>query len=197
MLAPPARAIQKEPRLPRRGRIATLTLIVVLAIGVSACGSSSSSSSSTSANGSGAATTAQGTTSLPKTKFLLHAGLAFGAFHHFIYKPYKAGNLTGGGLFSHKLNLVKAGLAGLFAYHEVKLALVDAKSSPLLTKLLSPLTALASELQSLGTKLKGGTIDGAAIEGANSRVAVTSAASQAAGATVSETTPSASQLAGG
>lgn len=177
--------------MPVRGRIATLALIVVLALGVSACGSSSSTSGSA---GGGATTTH---TSLPKTKFILHAGLAFGAFHHFIYKPYKAGKLTGGGIFSHKLNLVKAGLAGLFAYHEVKLALVDAQSSPLLTKLLSPLTALSNKLQSLGSALKGGSVDGAAIEGANTQAAVTSAASQAAGATITDATPSASQLAGG
>jgi hypothetical protein len=30
-----------------------------------------------------------------KTKFTLPAGLALGAFHHFIYAPYKAGNLRG------------------------------------------------------------------------------------------------------
>ncbi|HYZ38762.1 MAG TPA: hypothetical protein VE673_18940, partial [Pseudonocardiaceae bacterium] len=28
-----------------------------------------------------------------KTKFVLHAGLAFGAFYHFIDAPYKAGAL--------------------------------------------------------------------------------------------------------
>jgi hypothetical protein len=109
--------------LPQRRRIAALSVIVVLGLaGLTACGSSSSSSSG--ANGSAPATASQGgSTSFPKTKFLLHAGLAFGAFHHFIYKPFKAGQLTGGGLFSHKLTKVEAGLAGLFAYHEVKLAL--------------------------------------------------------------------------
>ncbi|MCA1656439.1 MAG: hypothetical protein LC713_01790 [Actinobacteria bacterium] len=175
--------------MSRRGRTATLALILVLALGVSACGSSSSTSSN------GTATTEH--VSLPKTKFLLHSGLAFGAFHHFIYKPYKAGKLTGGGLFSHKVNLVKAGLAGLFAYHEIKLALVDAQSSPLLMKLLSPLTALSDKLKSLGTALKGGSVDGAAVEATNSQAAVTSSASQAAGAAIKDAIPSASQLAGG
>jgi len=32
----------------------------------------------------------------------------------------------------------------LFVYHEVKLALIDAQSSPLLSKLISPLTGLDS-----------------------------------------------------
>ena len=73
-----------------------------------------------------------------KTKFVLHAGLAFGAFHRYIYKPYKAGDFTP--VSSHKLTIVKAGAAGLFAYHEIKIALVDAQSSPTLSKLVSPLT---------------------------------------------------------
>ncbi len=183
--------------MPSRRRIAALAVIVGLGVaGLTACGSTSSSSSS--ANGSAPASVAQGgSTSFPKTKFLLHAGLAFGAFHHFIYKPFKAGQLTGGGLFAHKLTKVEAGLAGLFAYHEVKLALVDAKSSPLLSRLLSPLTALTDKLKALGTQLKGGTVDSGAIEGANTQVGLAGAASQAAGAAVTESTPSAAQLAGG
>ncbi len=183
--------------MPRRRRIPALAVIVVLGLaGLSACGSTSSSTSS--APGSAPASVAQGgSTSFPKTKFLLHAGLAFGAFHHFIYKPFKAGQLTGGGLFAHKLTKIKAGLAGLFAYHEVKLALTAAKSSPLLTRLLSPLTALSDKLKALGTQLKGGTVDSGAIEGANTQVGVAGAASKAAGAPVAETTPSAAQLAAG
>jgi hypothetical protein len=172
-----------------RRTIATVALIAVVAVlGLSACGSKSS-------------TTSNGTTSsqvsAPKTKFLLHSGLAFGAFHHFIYKPYKAGNLTGGGFLKHKLALAKAGLAGLFAYHEVKLALVDAQSSPLLSRLVSPLTALAAKLQSLGTGLKGGSVDTSGIESANTQAAVTSSAASAAGQPITDATPSASQLAGG
>jgi hypothetical protein len=166
-----------------------LAALLVLTLGLSACGSSSSTSSTSGST--------QGTTSFAKTKFVLHAGLAFGAFHHFIYKPYKAGNLTSGGLLNHKLALVKAGLAGAFAYHEVKLALVDAKSSPLLSRLLSPLTALSNRFQALGTQLKAGNLDASAIEGANTQTGVTSAAAQAAGQPISEATPSVSQLAGG
>jgi hypothetical protein len=166
-----------------------LAVLLVLTLGLSACGSSSSTSSTSGST--------QGTTSFAKTKFVLHAGLAFGAFHHFIYKPYKAGNLTSGGLLNHKLALVKAGLAGAFAYHEVKLALVDAKSSPLLSRLLSPLTALSNKLQALGTSLKGGSVDTTAIESTNTQAAVTNAASGAAGQPITDATPSVSQLAGG
>jgi hypothetical protein len=177
-------------------RISLLALLAVLVLGLSACGSTTTTSTSQNNSGTATTTTTQ-STSFPKTKFILHAGLAFGAFHHFIYKPYKAGNLTSGGLLNHKFAVVKAGLAGLFAYHEVKLALEDAKSSPLLSRLLSPLTALSDKLQALGTQLKGGTIDKAGIEAANTQVAVTDAASKAAGTVINEATPSAGQLAGG
>ena len=181
--------------MPGRRRFPIAAVIVALALGMSACGSTSSSGSGGGSTGS--ASTTQGQTSFAKTKFVLHAGLAFGAFHHFIYKPFKSGGLTGGGLFNHKFALVKAGLAGLFAYHEVKLALLDAQSSPLLRKLVSPLTALSSQLSSLGTRLKGGNVDQAAIEAANSQVGVANSASRASGQVVNELTPSAAQLAAG
>jgi len=188
----------KETNLTRRRRFPIAALIVALALGLSACGSTSSPTTSGS-NGTGSAngTQTQGQTSFAKTKFVFHAGLAFGAFHHFIYKPFKSGGLTSGGLFNHKFALVKAGLAGLFAYHEVKLALVDAQSSPLLKKLVSPLTALSTQLSSLGSRLKGGNVDQAAIEAANSQVGVANSASRAAGQVINEVTPSAAQLAGG
>ncbi len=104
-------------------------LVVMLALAAAGCGSSTSSSPSGAAGGSSGGTATHHVT-LAKTKFVLHAGLAFGAFHHFIYKPFKAGGL-------HGFGLIKAGLAGLFAYHEIKLALLDAQSSPLLSRLLS------------------------------------------------------------
>lgn len=104
-------------------------LLVTLALAAAGCGSSSSSnSSSAAAAGTSGSTSTSSTPNvgrLPTVKFVLHAGLAFGAFHRYIYKPFKAGDFSGG-ILKHKLTLVKAGLAGLFAYHELKLALKDA-----------------------------------------------------------------------
>ena len=79
-----------------------------------------------------------------KTKFLLHAGLAFGAFHRYIYKPFRAGVFSHP--FLHKLWLIKAGLAALFIRHELRLAATDVRASPLLRKLFSPLTAVANKI---------------------------------------------------
>jgi hypothetical protein len=142
--------------------------IVVLLAACLLVGSGCGSKSSTSGASTSTPTTA--TVHLAKTKFVLHAGLAFGAFHRYIYKPLRNGTLTGGGLLKHKLALVKAGLAGLFAYHELKLALADARASPLLSKLLAPILALQTKLQALAARLRGGHADAAAIGQANSDV---------------------------
>jgi len=77
-----------------------------------------------------------------KTKFAIHAGLAFGTFHHFIYDPFRAGDFAHP--FTHKLDVIKAVAAGLFVEHEVKLALADAKGSKLLSHVVVPLGALGS-----------------------------------------------------
>lgn len=46
----------------------------------------------------GAACQHVGSVPFDKTKFVLHAGLAFGAFHRFIYAPYKANTRRGVGV---------------------------------------------------------------------------------------------------
>lgn len=184
----------------RRG-VATLLLLALLSFTLVAagCGSKSSTSSNAANSGNGAAvtTTQAGKTHLPTLKFVLHAGLAFGAFHRYIYKPFKAGSFTGGNLSHHKLAVVKAGLAGLFAYHELKLAIKDAKASPILRKLVTPFTALASSLSSLGSRLKGGHVDPAAIEGANSGLAAAGGLAGQNGASITDKIPGALQLARG
>jgi hypothetical protein len=149
-----------------------MVLALSLAWGAAGCGSSSSSSS-----GSG-----DPHVHFAKTKFLLHAGLAFGAFHRYIYKPYKAGGFTP--VSSHKLAIVKAGAAGLFAYHEIKTALVDARSSSTLSKLVSPLTALEAKMSSLGSGLNSGKLDGSAISNANSSVSSIGSQSASSGASI-------------
>jgi hypothetical protein len=154
-----------------------MVLAFSLAGGLAGCGSSSSSGSGTPH------------VHFAKTKFLLHAGLAFGAFHRYISKPFKAGGFTP--VSSHKLAIVKAGAAGLFAYHEIKIALVDAQSSSTLSKIVSPLTALESKMSSLGSGLKSGNLDGSAISNANSSVSSIGSQSASSGASIKDlATPS-------
>lgn len=143
-------------------RILAIILALALMIGLTACGSSTSSTSSSGAS-------ASPHVHFAKTKFVLHAGLAFGAFHRYIYKPFRNGGFTPP--LSHKAAIVKAAVAALFAYHELKIALVDARSSPLLSKLVSPLTALQNKLNALHQSLRGGHLDASSIDGANQSLA--------------------------
>jgi hypothetical protein len=182
----------------RRGRTVLMTGLVVLGLVVAGCGSSNSSSS-TAANSGSATSTSTSTTPnvgrLPTVKFALHAGLAFGAFHRWIYKPLKNGTFSGG-ILKHKLALVKAGLAGLFAYHEVKLAIQDAQASPKLQKLIAPVTALGDKLKSIGDSAKSGHIDEPTINSANGDVTSLSGLAQQAGISITPQEPSTSALAG-
>lgn len=83
-----------------------------------------------------------------KTRVIIHLAVAYGVFHHWVYKPWKAGNLN----LNHKGNLIKGGLALLFAVHEVRKAInITSKSnSPLLQKLNTLLVGLGNKFQSLG-----------------------------------------------
>lgn len=162
-------------------RLSALLVIALLAL--TGCGKSSSSST-------GSATppqnsTAQGgsQTHFAKTKFVLHAGLAFGAFHRYIYKPFRAGKFSGP-IFANKLAKLKGALAAAFSYHEIRLALDAARSSRLLSRLLSPLLALQTKLSGLKEGLKRG--DSSQVAGANSDAATISGLSRTAGQPVSD-----------
>src|SRR5579871_5950614 len=89
--------------------VAVVVLLVALAIGAS-------SASSATASSTGAAQVKNATCFFPKTKFVLHAGLAFGAFHRYIYKPFKAGSFTGPDKVK---TIAKAAIAAAFVYHEL------------------------------------------------------------------------------
>ena len=95
----------------------------------------------------------------------------------------------------HKLALVKAGLAGLFAYHELKIAIQDAQASPKLQKLVAPVTALGDKLKSIGDSAKSGNIDPSTITSANGDVTSLSGLAKQAGISITPQEPSASALA--
>lgn len=182
----------------RKRRPLVVVCLVALALFVAACGSSSKVSSVASSATAGASTASSTSSAghLPTAKFVLHAGLAFGAFHHFIYKPYKAGDFKGG-LLKHKVTTLKAALAGLFAYHELKLAANDAKASPLLSKLTKPITDLADKFKSIGSSVKSGHPNAASIESTNSGITSLSGLAKGAGISVPDRIPSTGQLASG
>jgi hypothetical protein len=158
-----------QRRLPR---LTVLSLVVVLAC-AGGCGGKSQSASTTATS-----RPAPTKTHFAKTKFVLHAGLAFGAFHRYVYKPFKAGKL-GGGLLTNKRAKIKAALAAAFAYHEVRLALDAARSSRILSKALAPLLALQTKLSSMKSGLRRGRTS--EVVSSNSDIASVSSASRAAG----------------
>ena len=171
----------------RRWRVSIAILVVAGALIVAGCGSSSSSSSASS-TAAAATSTGTSTTKFAKTKFVLHAGLAFGAFHRWIYKPVKAGDLKHP--FSHKLTLIKGALAATFVIHELKLALADAQADPTLSKLVAPLTALQTKLKALPSDLKSGNANPADVLSANDSIGSLKQLAASAGQTVSEQVPS-------
>jgi hypothetical protein len=169
-----------------RSRLILAAIIGVLA--VTACGSSGSSSSASGAASSPAAASSTSTTHFAKTKFVLHAGLAFGAFHRWIYKPAKAGTLRHP--FEHPLTAAKAALAGAFVYHELKLALADAQSDPTLSKLVAPITALQNKIHGVAGSVKSSGVSTGDAGGLDSAISSIKGEASSAGATINERTPS-------
>jgi len=151
--------------------------------GAAGAGSSSSSASgSTDANGC----PTSNTTTFAKSKFVLHTGLAFGTFHRYIYKPFKAGQFSSGAS-GRVATFAKGGATALFAKREIRLASQDVKANPTLCRVLAaPLSKLAATFDGLGTKLKDGDTSG--VSDANSQIAGISAASAKGGAPITERT---------
>ena len=141
-------------------------------VGLAGCGKKSSSSSSK----------APPTTDVAKAKFLIHAGLAFGAFDHFIYRPLQSG--VAGGPLSHKLAVTQAAPAALFISNDLTLAATDVKGSRELGGLFSPLTGVANMMLALRTQFLRGTYDPAGINSTNASLARVKSASAAMGAPI-------------
>ena len=149
--------------------VLSLTLVMFLAVGCKS--SATSATASTSATSATSSTSAAGPTvaatacpaqasGFAKTKFITHAALGFGAFHRYIYKPYRAGTFHSGA-HGRLGAFIKAALAALFIKREIRLAGAAAQNSPALCKLvLSPLRTVSETVQAAVEKLKGGDASG-------------------------------------
>lgn len=123
---------------------------------------------------------------LAKTKFALHTGLALGTFHRYLYKPFKAGSFAAG-THGRIVPLVKAGATALFDVHEIRIATEDVKANPALCRVIAaPLRALASTLDGIGNRIKGGDTSG--LDAANTQAAAIAATSASKGQPITETT---------
>ncbi|WP_053712119.1 hypothetical protein [Streptomyces sp. NRRL B-3648] len=192
--------------VPIRRLVVALTLCCALVAGATACGGEQASSTRTTTKSSAqdtgevraepAAVTPSPTTSaekrkFAKTRFVVDAGLAAGATYQWIVKPWKAGKFKKGAK-GRKLTLVKAALAGAFAYNRLKAAQKNAQADPTLSKALAPLTAGIASLKDLPSKLRGG--DGNAASLFEDVIGNVKDAGKSAGAPVKDQVPSASQL---
>jgi hypothetical protein len=111
-------------------------------------------------------------------------------------KPWKAGKFKKGAK-GRKFALVKAGLAGAFAYNRLKAATRNAKGDPTLSKALAPLTAGIDSLKDLPSKLRKGDSTDSVAGSFDDIINKVKDAGKSAGAEVTDKVPSAGQLAGG
>lgn len=172
-------------------RTKLLVLGVLLAL-LAACGGSNDTKNNAGTNsGSGPTPTASGTCAgaggghFAKTRFVLHAGVAFGAFHRYIYKPYRAGAFKPDAP-DRKKALAKAGASALVVAVEVKQARDAAKDDPTLCKYVGSLDSLSGIATSLAPGLTGGTFDPTKLLDLNKRIEDFKSSSSSAGTTIPE-----------
>lgn len=128
-----------------------------------------------------------------KTRFVANAGLAAGATYQWIIKPFKNGSFKKGA-DGRTVALVKAGLAGTFAYNRLKAATENAKGDPTLTKALAPLTAGIDSLKNLSTKIRKGDATDADVNSFGDVINGVKDAGKSAGAEVKDKVPSYSEV---
>ncbi|MYR94373.1 MULTISPECIES: hypothetical protein [unclassified Streptomyces] len=187
--------------VPLRRLLVALLLSCAVLVSATACGDSgdSGSATGTAASASASASVSPSASTekqrLAKTRFVANAGLAAGATYQWIVKPYRAGTFKKGAE-GRRFALVKAGLAGGFAYNRLKAAAENAKGDPLLSKAVAPLTAGIESLEGMATKLRNGEAGEGDIGAFESVIDSIKSAGKGAGAEVKDKVPSTSQLTG-
>ena len=140
-----------------------MLVVAMTSLALAGCGSSSRASTTNDTSARSNSTTsascpADNTKSFAKTKFVLHTGLAFGAFHRYLYKPFKAGTFKNGAV-GRLRSFIEGGLAALFVKREIRIASEDVKANPTLCKLLAkPLAKFGDLMGGLVNNLKAGDI---------------------------------------
>ncbi|MER6461045.1 hypothetical protein ACWC4D_18150 [Streptomyces sp. NPDC001288] len=182
--------------VPIRRLVVALTLCCALVAGVTACSGTQSKPTDTGMAAVPVADTPSPSTSaekqkFAKTRFVANASLAAGATYQWIIKPWKAGKFKKGA-HGRTFALVKAGLAGTFAYNRLQAAKRNAQGDPLLAKAVAPLSSGIDALKDLPAKLRKG--DGNAASSFNDVINNVKEAGKSAGAPVTNKVPSASQL---
>ncbi|MGH3856156.1 MAG: hypothetical protein ACRDR6_22245 [Pseudonocardiaceae bacterium] len=182
-------------KIGTRGRPrVVLTWLCALTFVLAGCGARTASTAPASSAPSAAGCPQVQSASFDKTKFVLHAGLGFGAFHHFIYKPFKAGEFSSGSR-GRLGRLVRAGLATAFTVHELRLAKQDAEANPTLCRdIAAPLEAAAAKLEGLSGPIRSGQVSGSDLDQVNTSVDQAQHGSSQAGVPADDQIPSVQQL---
>lgn len=145
-------------------RVTVLLLITALLVGVLSPAAAREASAATQHHHVAVVHAKSHAAAFDKTRFLAH--LAVAAFLvHYIYKKYKEGKLGRIHIFTD----VKAGVAALLAYHEMKKGydVAKASNSKTLQAVIAPMNALTGTLSAMSSKLKHG--DTSQIDTANSQ----------------------------
>jgi hypothetical protein len=163
-------------------------VLVALVIALAGCGSSSNSSSSSS---SSAATTAKAATTaspaqLAQAKFAAAAGLAFGAFNRYIYRPLKEGKIKQP---IDRALLAKGTAAAQFVARELRAATAAAKANPALSGVAPQLAVLSGGFAAALARLKAGHFNPIEINTAASAIESIKSAAAAAGVKITEAVP--------
>ena len=164
-----------------RRMVVALALVVAATFGLVGCGSDDTSTSQ--------ATTltcpTDNTKAFPKTRFVADVGLIAGSFHHWIWKPYKAGTFTKGA-DGRTFALVKAGAASLLIAKLTKNAVSNVEASPSLCNAIGePLQKLSNAVSGLTDKIKHG--DFSTLTAISGLLTTVTGAMSSAGLKVSET----------
>lgn len=173
----------------RIAAILCVSALSVLVVASTGCGSDKTKVvTSTGANGQVQTTTVPDV-KFAKTKFILHAGLAFGAIKRWIYNPWKAGTFKSGAEGRTKA-LVKAAAAGAFAVTQLNSAKKAAMSDEKLRGLVEKIQGLTGNVQGLLPGLKSGSFDPTQISGLAGQLGGISGMAGGLGATIKELNPS-------
>jgi len=125
-----------------------------------------------------------------KTRFLVHMGAALYVFHHFVYARYKSGGFASGAS-GRTGNFVKAALALVFTYHELKVSydIANKSSSGVLHAVVSPLNALLGKVSNVHDQLKGNKLDASAMDDLNSSTSSLTSTAKSSGLAINEVAP--------
>ncbi|MDQ0796658.1 hypothetical protein [Streptomyces sp. B1I3] len=180
--------------VPLRRLVVALLLSCTLLVGTTACGGDDDGTRASASASAGPTSSAQ-KQKYAKTRFVANAGLAAGAAYQWIVKPYRAGKFKKGA-DGRTFAMVKAGLAGAFAYNRLKAAADNAKGDPLLSKAVAPLTAGIESLKGVAAKIGKGEAGAGNVGAFEEVINSVKDAGKSAGAEVRNKVPSSSELGG-